>query len=134
MVFSIEYYTNSELFFFFQAEDSIRGFHVTGVQTCALPIRPRPHRLERIVYDIVNSTHRTVSRIESGAADYTADVLHESTFAAGGPLDVRFGQGRSSAPGNPRLVQTPQLGFRFLQFNTARGPFADARLRRAVNY
>src|SRR5690606_41092528 len=24
--------------FFFQAEDSIRGFHVTGVQTCALPI------------------------------------------------------------------------------------------------
>src|SRR5690606_40785926 len=24
--------------FFFQAEDGIRGFHVTGVQTCALPI------------------------------------------------------------------------------------------------
>src|SRR5690606_40386874 len=23
---------------FFQAEDGIRGFHVTGVQTCALPI------------------------------------------------------------------------------------------------
>src|SRR5690606_39823422 len=29
-------------FFFFQAEDGIRDFHVTGVQTCALPIcRPR---------------------------------------------------------------------------------------------
>src|SRR5690606_39632810 len=27
--------------FFFQAEDGIRGFHVTGVQTCALPIYPR---------------------------------------------------------------------------------------------
>src|SRR6266511_780319 len=25
-------------FFFFQAEDGIRGFHVTGDQTCALPI------------------------------------------------------------------------------------------------
>src|SRR5437870_11891515 len=25
-------------FFFFQAEDGIRGGHVTGVQTCALPI------------------------------------------------------------------------------------------------
>src|SRR5690606_41123803 len=25
-------------FFFFQAEDGIRVFHVTGVQTCALPI------------------------------------------------------------------------------------------------
>src|SRR5690606_40307440 len=26
--------------FFFQAEDGIRYFHVTGVQTCALPIYP----------------------------------------------------------------------------------------------
>src|SRR5690606_37844813 len=26
------------LLFFFQAEDGIRDFHVTGVQTCALPI------------------------------------------------------------------------------------------------
>src|SRR5690606_30902676 len=28
--------------FFFQAEDGIRDFHVTGVQTCALPIPKRP--------------------------------------------------------------------------------------------
>src|SRR5690606_40830430 len=28
-------------FFFFQAEDGIRDFHVTGVQTCALPISMR---------------------------------------------------------------------------------------------
>src|SRR5215475_14751118 len=37
-------FTTSEIFFFFQAEDGIRDFHVTGVQTCALPIcwRPRP--------------------------------------------------------------------------------------------
>src|SRR5690606_40295050 len=28
----------SSSFFFFQAEDGIRDFHVTGVQTCALPI------------------------------------------------------------------------------------------------
>src|SRR5690606_41184922 len=40
----INYHTTSQvmsryhLFFFFQAEDGIRGFHVTGVQTCALPI------------------------------------------------------------------------------------------------
>src|SRR5690606_41005771 len=26
------------LYFYFQAEDGIRDFHVTGVQTCALPI------------------------------------------------------------------------------------------------
>src|SRR5439155_12200250 len=33
-------------FFFFQAEDGIRDGHVTGVQTCALPIsfaKRRPH-------------------------------------------------------------------------------------------
>src|SRR5690606_15070712 len=29
---------NHYFFFFFQAEDGIRAFHVTGVQTCALPI------------------------------------------------------------------------------------------------
>src|SRR5690606_40809750 len=35
-------------FFFFQAEDGIRGFHVTGVQTCALPIYVgRPARRDR---------------------------------------------------------------------------------------
>src|SRR5690606_39557199 len=28
--------------FFFQAEDGIRDFHVTGVQTCALPISTKP--------------------------------------------------------------------------------------------
>src|SRR5690606_40592029 len=36
------------LFFFFQAEDGIRDFHVTGVQTCALPISRRTQRRERV--------------------------------------------------------------------------------------
>src|SRR5690606_40382324 len=31
--------------FFFQAEDGIRDFHVTGVQTCALPIFFRKKKL-----------------------------------------------------------------------------------------
>src|SRR5438046_8459969 len=31
-------------FFFFQAEDGIRDWSVTGVQTCALPISARPER------------------------------------------------------------------------------------------
>src|SRR5690606_39349746 len=30
--------------FFFQAEDGIRDFHVTGVQTCALPISRATNR------------------------------------------------------------------------------------------
>src|SRR5256885_2728215 len=32
------YYSYYSLFFFFQAEDGIRYYKVTGVQTCALPI------------------------------------------------------------------------------------------------
>src|SRR5690606_39996233 len=32
------YLSMSSIDFFFQAEDGIRDFHVTGVQTCALPI------------------------------------------------------------------------------------------------
>src|SRR5690606_40554006 len=74
-------------FFFFQAEDGIRDFHVTGVQTCALPIydgpadtgiegdvvteaavfleaapdrgRARPHRTDRLGDDV---DHRSEER------------------------------------------------------------------------
>src|SRR5690606_39529972 len=35
--------------FFFQAEDGIRDFHVTGVQTCALPIFFRQDRLRGLL-------------------------------------------------------------------------------------
>src|SRR5690606_40256818 len=37
----------SPLLFFFQAEDGIRDFHVTGVQTCALPILESASRRSR---------------------------------------------------------------------------------------
>src|SRR5690606_40025881 len=37
-------------FFFFQAEDGIRDFHVTGVQTCALPIYT-------LMYDLEGNAH-----------------------------------------------------------------------------
>src|SRR5262249_60105321 len=37
------------LFFFFQAEDGIRDWSVTGVQTCALPISHRALRLRVLV-------------------------------------------------------------------------------------
>src|SRR5205807_7307823 len=37
-------YTVSHVFFFFQAEDGIRDYKVTGVQTCALPIYGLDHQ------------------------------------------------------------------------------------------
>src|SRR5690606_39601761 len=40
-------------YFFFQAEDGIRDFHVTGVQTCALPISQLndPEAIRRLLVD-----------------------------------------------------------------------------------
>src|SRR5436309_29266 len=46
--------------FFFQAEAGIRSFHVTGVQTCALPICPNPteaelpHLADNHAFDVVS--------------------------------------------------------------------------------
>src|SRR5690606_39811767 len=39
-------FTTLFFFFFFQAEDGIRDFHVTGVQTCALPILKQAQQLQ----------------------------------------------------------------------------------------
>src|SRR5690606_40838482 len=50
--------SNHYKYFFFQAEDGIRDFHVTGVQTCALPI-----------FDvrIIAATHRNLrAQVEDG--------------------------------------------------------------------
>src|SRR5690606_40882412 len=38
----------ADWFVFLQEEDGIRGFHVTGVQTCALPILRAPTLLTRM--------------------------------------------------------------------------------------
>src|SRR5690606_6959224 len=45
------------LFFFFQAEDGIRDFHVTGVQTCALPIFHCNLEAENAVVQVINYGH-----------------------------------------------------------------------------
>src|SRR5256885_3131909 len=41
--------TNIFPIFFFQAEDGIRDYKVTGVQTCALPISKSPHNFVRLI-------------------------------------------------------------------------------------
>src|SRR5207253_3804792 len=52
----------SVYFFFFQAEDGIRVGHVTGVQTCALPISPSGTTLTR---SGATSRSSTISRREN---------------------------------------------------------------------
>src|SRR5690606_39950858 len=58
--------------FFFQAEDGIRDFHVTGVQTCALPISPACATLTAMpaITAATSAGHHT--RTISSALDATA--------------------------------------------------------------
>src|SRR5690606_40270220 len=60
------------MYFFFQAEDGIRDFHVTGVQTCALPIldeavagwvKGDEHRLQQIINSLI---HYSIRHQEAG--------------------------------------------------------------------
>src|SRR5690625_6605691 len=67
--------TSSNIFFFFfQAEDGIRDGHVTGVQTCALPIcrqrTPIPHRgdvhvPERLLEQVVHGRGRPGAAVDA---------------------------------------------------------------------
>src|SRR5207253_2059146 len=61
------------LFFFFQAEDGIRDGHVTGVQTCALPISAAKEMLGRQVGSITVS-QVIVSEMVSHKEEYYAAV------------------------------------------------------------
>src|SRR5690606_26983838 len=60
-------------FFFFQAEDGIRDFHVTGVQTCALPI-----------YDALG--HRTHHRVAAPASPTPRPLRAHRRDPSGLPL------------------------------------------------
>src|SRR5690606_27581236 len=53
------------VFFFFQAEDGIRDFHVTGVQTCALPIllSHLPKKLHPSVAKMMRDAYRSRSKV-----------------------------------------------------------------------
>src|SRR5690606_39615522 len=51
--------------FFFQAEDGIRDFHVTGVQTCALPISAghTAAAIDEMAVDLARTTNASVSEV-----------------------------------------------------------------------
>src|SRR5439155_6069149 len=59
-------------FFFFQAEDGIRDGHVTGVQTCALPISYTDMKMETRV---MGSSPRPSSPISSFGAGTLAIIV-----------------------------------------------------------
>src|SRR5207253_4604247 len=58
---------------FFQAEDGIRDGHVTGVQTCALPIFQKINQLEKKVFDFERDTKQSNGKMKT--ASYHAGKL-----------------------------------------------------------
>src|SRR5690606_40823770 len=69
------------LFFFFQAEDGIRDFHVTGVQTCALPIySPSP-------IGEVKAGERRALLLGSEGDGLSSRWLHEADHRVRIPMD-----------------------------------------------
>src|SRR5437016_1723787 len=62
-------------FFFFQAEDGIRDWSVTGVQTCALPISPSAARVAAAI-------SRIAAQREGGAVEWLATSSRDSGVAS----------------------------------------------------
>src|SRR6266576_4785404 len=59
-------------FFFFQAEDGIRGLYVTGVQTCALPISLGPSIAASIPL-VVTTQSKAFKNPEAWAWNFTVE-------------------------------------------------------------
>src|SRR5690606_12557816 len=92
-------------FFFFQAEDGIRDFHVTGVQTCALPISDQVG--QRVVLHAELALG--VGQPRDPAVDAVEDRRHEDRHAgrAKAPLGRRDDreESREQAPGGKQVRQ-----------------------------
>ncbi len=83
----------------------------------------RPHTLDEIDYRTGVGKTQSVHEIQAGTADFAADGVPPDQAAS---LASRYG-GR-------RYFANPSLSVWYLALNTSRPLFADARLRRAVNY
>src|SRR5690606_39290186 len=56
-----------------QGEDGIRGFHVTGVQTCALPIYPYSEQDDDVLVDFIKPLLADMTRAK---IRYTMEANH----------------------------------------------------------
>src|SRR5256885_9219255 len=63
-----------DLFFFFQAEDGIRDYKVTGVQTCALPISDQVSEVMRRAFNLLRMGRPGPVMVEIPADVATAEA------------------------------------------------------------
>src|SRR5690606_40119515 len=86
----ILYYHSAIFFFFFQAEDGIRDFHVTGVQTCALPIFDL-HRADTEAYvHNLESREPAVYVVLSNRENPTEDQPYDLSQVTVSPYEVQY--------------------------------------------
>jgi peptide/nickel transport system substrate-binding protein len=99
---------------------------------------PRPRRLAEIRYSTRVPPKRALAAVEAGRADYLE--LHPPgdpgvSPATGRRLVERYGPHSEAArAGRQQAFTQPAPNIYYFAFNTRRGPFADVRLRRAVNF
>jgi YVTN family beta-propeller protein len=92
---------------------------------------PRPQRLEEIELTVGMPPARAVKAVEAGRADYLPHV--QPRFQA--RLIARYGPGsRAATAGRQRYFAGANLITQGLLFNPRRPLFAQAAMRRAVNY
>src|SRR5690606_7143499 len=92
--------------FFFQAEDGIRGFHVTGVQTCALPISASGSTRNRARK--VSATPIRVQRTQAGSSVARRQRAASSGLATCTSVCVVMGSSSESATLGPPLQTIDQ--------------------------
>src|SRR5215475_1208527 len=101
------------VFFFFQAEDGIRDFHVTGVQTCALPILegevPPADAVSTLADKRLEVVRATIKKSKIDTARLLEDKRPPEIAKDDAP-QVRFELAESENSGRPgRKAELPRL-------------------------
>jgi YVTN family beta-propeller protein len=93
----------------------------------------RPHAFDEIDYEAGTGSAQNVKEIEAGTSDFA--VVSDLPDRQLARLAARYGPDSPAArAGRQRFFVNPLFGFLYLALNTSRPLFADADLRKAVNY
>src|SRR5690606_39614333 len=94
--------------FFFQAEDGIRDFHVTGVQTCALPISDRHLRVGAQVMSTLRALDAPLSQpIRRPPPEFAVSADKPPFTASGFPAGWAYAAGAAMGAGTRALLPSP---------------------------
>ena len=95
----------------------------------------RAQRLREIRYTIGVSPERAVRMVESGTVDYVGGPMDARPPDSDARLERRYGSRSAAArAGHQQYFTTRGLSVLYLLLNSRRPLFADARMRRAVNF